>query len=359
MRKSRRPLPAWLLVAARLCLLGYGGLRLLACGSLQAPATGGFTSVTVDSSAGVGTATDTTTPADASDPCNASTGTDGSSSGSSGTAVPIAPVYTYGLGFSLQAVDHSGYCLTSQNNPPQANDLLTLAACQNTGSQQFYWYKGGFAVSKKYCITSPATEGGNLTLQLCNAGDAQTWQLSGADNLLAHTVTGTSWTNQALGLASNSLTSAAVSIDKSGSNVLRLAIAALPTTDGFRIHAAVSNSDYCVTDANGLLTAQACDANITQQQVWQLVSNQFQCASGNCLRANVTTNAVALAPCQSTPDAAQKWYVMDYYLSPMAPASTFSSSSLALDINTNTFTVSVAPYSSAPIAYSLGAAAFF
>ena len=356
---ARRPT---LVVCATFC-------AFLACAGPTSEATDGITSIDASSGAAVtgdgaaGTTGGTTPASDANqgDAASGGNATRDPNAAADNNASVAAPAVDGG-GFALAALDYPGYCLAATNTP--ANDVtLHLTSCTNDATQSFAWYKGGFALAKKYCITSPASVGAAATLRQCDASAAQVWQLSGEGNALVHTIASTSVSGQSLGLSGSVVSTAnVVSLASETSQALHLAVANLPGSDGFTVHVTTDNgaseaNNFCVTDVGGVLATRACVAG-TDGQVWSMPANQLRAASGHCLQATASSKTLRLGDCVQNPNNAQRWYIMDFFVSLMDPNTSYSTNSLVLVPDTTLQSLSLGTATGSPT-LSIGAGAFF
>lgn len=354
------------LLASLGTLLGAGG----GCGSSEATAPGGFTSVPQEPQ---DTTPTTTTPVvQQSNDANAPVAppADGGAvtmPASNANAVATGNTRTLVIsdGFALMAPNYQGQCLTASDATPKVGSTLKFAPCANVPAQAFGYWKGALALSRSLCVQSNGI-GSKMTLAHCNASAAQVWELNGNTHYLRHTIGGTGLTGQtgvwstAAPDASGSLVTQAAG---SGSPVALFTITK-PGTDGMRLHArttASSASDRCFADVAGTLVLQDCAVQ-TGEQVWGFYNNQIVSVLGQrCLTGDPDTKTVGLGACISPLSLTQQWYLMDFFLSLMTPSTTNDSGSLVLVLEDEGTPsgLKLAPAAGATISISLAAPSFF
>lgn len=360
------------LLASLGTVVGVGG----GCGSSEATAPGGFTSVPQepqdtapttttpvvqegnDANAALGANVPVAPPADGGDVTMPATNANAAASGNTRTLV-------ISDGFGLTAPSYQGQCLTSSDATPKVGSTLKFAPCANVPAQAFAYWKGTLALSRSLCVQSNGI-GNKMTLAHCDASAAQVWELNGNTHYLRHTIAGNSLTGQT-GVWST------VAPDTSGSLVTQAAGTGSPValftitrpgTDGMRLHArttASSASDRCFADVAGALVLQDCAVQ-TAEQVWGFSNNQLVSVLGQrCLTGDPSTKAVSLGACITPLSPTQQWYLMDFFLSLMTPSTTNDAGSLVLVLQDDATPsgLKLAPSAGSRVSISLAAPSYF
>lgn len=342
------------------------GGSLGACGALNQDAVDGdFTSVPTQPSSGSGTTTPSPvlSPNDggatASPNAAMTTPTPTPAATGNGNAPASTPTLGVAEGFALRAGDYSGYCLASSDATPKVGSTVKLAPCENSAAQSFSFYKGGFALLRSLCLQSNGV-GSGITLQTCNVGATQVWELNGVTRLMSHTITTSPVKGQTVAFASASATGQVVGQNAGGGSPLRLTITALPGASSFPIRARDGqNVDVCLADVAGSPSMLPCNLQ-DARQAWNFLGNQLQqVASQRCLFGDTSSKLVTVGACPSAPTTSQQWYLMDFFISLMAPSTTNATNSLVLVIDPTSRALSLSGSSGPDPTFAVGAAGPF